>query len=147
MTENSENRDLPVPAEPVQEQLELFSLVQQQLDIERHRIESHDRRTEIAREAIQAGNTADERQYNYHMARLESAERADQRKHLLAKQVFAGAGIIFTAPMVLLLWMLFFGNEDQTETARELLGAIGTAVGGGGVLLLLAHATRRLFNY
>ena len=147
MTENSENRDLPVPAEPVQEQLELFSLVQQQLDIERHRIESHDRRTELAREAIQASNTADERQYNYHMARLESEERAAQRKHLLAKQALAGAGIIFTVLMALLFWMLFFGSKGQTATARELLGAIGTAVGGGGVLLLLARAMRRLLNY
>ena len=144
MTENLESRGLPALPESDQELLTLFH---EQFAIERQRIESQDRRTEVMREAIQASDAADERQYNYHMARLESEERAAQRKHLLAKQALAGAGIILAVLMVLLFWMLFFGSTGQTVTARELLGAIGTAVGGGGVLLLLARAMRRLFNY
>ena len=141
MTENPENRDLPAPVGPEQEQLELF------FAIERQRIESNDRRTEVVREAIHASSAADERQYKYHMARLENEKKIAQNRHLFAKQALSFASIIFTVPMALLFWMLFFGDAGQTALAKDLLGAIGTAVGGGGVLFLLARAMRRLLNY
>ena len=99
------------------------------------------------REAIHASSAADERQYKYHMARLENENKKDQSRDLFAKQALSFASIILAVLMALLFWMLFFGDAGQTALAKDLLGAIGTAVGGGGVLFLLARAMRRLLNY
>ncbi len=147
MTEEIENRDLPVPIESDQEQLELFPLVKQQIEIERQRIESNNRRTQVISEAIQLSNATDERQYNYHMAQLESRERISKSKHILASRILYSIGTVFIGGLILLFWMLFFGAPGQVTTAKELFNIIGTAVGGGGVLLLLVHGARRLFDY
>ena len=148
MTEDPESRASSLePVEPEHVQAELFPLVREQLEIEHRRIESNNQRTEIIRDAIKASTAAEELQYKYHMARLESDERVSQSRHLLAKRVvYVGGGVLIVVA-ALLFWMLFFGHPNQTATAKELLGALGIAVGGGGALHLLSRAMRRLFNY
>lgn len=96
MTEDLENRNSSLdPVESEQVQAELFPLVREQIEIEHRRIESNDRRTEIMRDAIKASTAAEELQYKYHMARLESDERASQSRYLLAKQVvYVGGGAL-----------------------------------------------------
>ena len=144
-----------VPAEQVEsgrgddpdEQLELFPLLQAQLDIERQRVENYDRRTEMAREAIQASNAADERQYEVHMRRLKNEENSSQRRHELARRIVHWGGIAALLAAALLLAMLFFGDETQIESARDLIGVLGIALGGGGVLFLLQRAVRWLFKH
>ena len=148
MTEDPEDRTASMePVEPEHVQEELFPLVREQIEIEHRRIESNDRRTEIIRDAIKASTAAEELQYKYHMARLESDERVSQSRHLLAKKVIYVGGGVLIVVAALLFWMLFFGDPTQTSTAKELLSALGIAVGGGGVLHLLSRAMRRLFNY
>jgi len=52
------------------------------MDLERERIKSNDKRTEIARLAIVKNDEADERMFNYHMAKL------NQSTEIKSQQVY-----------------------------------------------------------
>ena len=127
-------------------QPEPFPLLQAQLDIGRLRIESQDRRTEAFREATRATDAADQRQSEFHMRRLENEEKADQRRHQLARVVvyWGGAGILLVGTALLV--MLFFGDERQSESALALIKASGIALGGGGAIYLFQRGVRWLFE-
>lgn len=128
------------------ERRELVPLLQAQLDIDRRRIESQDRRTEVISEVIRAADAADQRQHEFHMRRLEDEEKADQRRHQLARGVLylGGLGALLVGGW--LLGMLFFGDERQSESALALIKVLGIALGGGGALHLLQRGARRLFE-
>lgn len=127
-------------------QPELFPLLQTQLDIERLRIESQDRRTEAFREAVRATDAAEQRQHEFHMRRLENSEKADQRRHQLARGVLYWGGLGALLVGTALLVILFFGDERQSGFAFALIKALGMALGGGGALHLLQRGARWLFE-
>ena len=128
------------------EQPELFPLLQAQLDIERRRIESYDRRTEAFREATRAADAADQRQHEFHMRRLENEEDSSRRRHQLARRVvyWGGASVLLVGTALLV--MLFFGDERQSGSALALIKALGMALGGGGALHLFQRGARWLFE-
>ena len=137
--ESGQGGDLDERPEPVQ-------FLQAQLDIERRRLKSYDRRTEAFREAVRAGDAADQRQYEFHIRRLENEENASQRRHQLTRKIVYWGGASVLLVLALLLAMLFFGDEGQIESALAFLKVLGIALGGGGVLHLLHRVLRWLFE-
>ena len=143
-----------VPAEQVEsgedgdldEWPELVPLLQAQLDIERRRIESNDRRTETILEAVRAADAAVRRQHDFQIRRLENEEHSSRRRHQLTRQIVYWGGASVLLVLALLLAMLFFGDEGQIESALAFLKVLGIALGGGGVLHLLHRVLRWLFE-
>lgn len=116
------------------------------LELERQRLKIQDRRTDIAQQVLEVSDKADVRQYEYHMERLRTGEKASQRGHGLAKTVFywgGGAAFLLAA---LLFWALFFGDAEQSKAALTMITTIGTGLGGGGFLFLIIRALRYLLQ-
>lgn len=134
---NDESRALSPPVEPggdavESDQLELF---QQILETERERSRALDRRTDVALEAVKFSDAADQRQYDFHMRRLESDERlAKAHLSLLSKSALA-AGALVSVFVLLILYMLFFGTATQADRAQTILTWVFVALGGGGLFV------------
>ena len=115
-------------------------------NLERGRIASRDRRTEVMRHAITASDAADKRQYDYSVEKLRRDDEDRKRRHasgirivwvlLVAVTVFAG----------LLCWMLFAGDDPQRAVANELLETIVNGLGGVGVYWVLRYGIRRFLS-
>ena len=105
-------------------------------ELEKERIKSSDKRTEIARLAIEANDAADKRQFDYHIQKLNhDIEFKNQQAKVSAKLLY-GIGFISTAIATLLLYLTFFGTDHQSEVAANLLEKLVTAMSGVGVYLL-----------
>ncbi len=65
-------------------------MLQRVLDIEQRRIDSADRRTAVALEAIKASDEANKRQFDFRMAKLQADSEAGRQRHALARQVLIG---------------------------------------------------------
>jgi hypothetical protein len=57
--------------------------LQSLINLERERIESTNRRTEVARLFIETSDTSDKRQFDYRMAKLSADSESDRRNHVL----------------------------------------------------------------
>jgi hypothetical protein len=113
------------------------------LDLERQRVASTNRRTDVALRAIEAGDASDKRQYEYHVEKMRqnSKVRTDHNRSIfkLLWAVFGSIGIAGA----LVFWMLYFGTEIQREVSVSILRNIGTGLGGAGVLWLFRAAFQR----
>jgi hypothetical protein len=112
------------------------------LAVERERIDSTNRRTEIAREAIQLSDVADKRQFDYRMEDLRTRDESDRRRHALASRILGGGGIVCTLLLLSFLGMAFFAPPDKSALALDFLKVIFTGLGGGGVLTLIIQIVR-----
>jgi hypothetical protein len=114
------------------------------LQIERQRIDSYNRRSEVASQAVAASNEANKRQFEYQMAKLAAEESASKRKDVLARIVVIGLGIFGVILASLFLIMAFFGNAAQSTIALQILKVLGVGGGGYGIISGLASLIRRL---
>ena len=146
--EPDRNRDNDLVARPVRPsadsaQNELWP-VSELLELERRRVDSQDRRIDVARRAIEASDAADQRQYDYHVERLRRDDEARKHRHesgiRLLWTVF-GAGLLLTG---LFFWMIFFGDDAQRTVALDILKTVGTGLGGFGIVWFLLHGIRQL---
>ena len=71
-----------VVREPTESPKAGLDAIDKLVNLERQRIESINRRTELAGKAIEASDAADQRQYDYHVARMQQSgrERAERRR-------------------------------------------------------------------
>ena len=121
-----------------------FSLVAELIALERERIASQDRRTDIARHAIEANDAADKRQYDYRGEKLRLDD--DDRKRRYVSGI-AIVGILLAVVIVFtgfLFWMLFTGDEAKRAAADRLLGTVLTGLGGFGGGWVILNGIRRL---
>jgi hypothetical protein len=144
---DNKSSDLPAKAAKIsekdREQLELFDpIIREMMAVERERIDSVNRRTEIAREAIQMSDVADKRQFDYRMEDLRTRDESDRRRHALASRILWGGGIVSTLLLLGFLGMAFFAPPDKAALALDFLKVIFTGLGGGGVLTLIIHIVR-----
>lgn len=114
------------------------------LELERERIKSADKRTDIARRAIEANEAADKRMFDFHMSRLDKETEFQSEQIKVAKRLIYGGSAFLAAIIVLLLCMSFFGTESQAETASILLEKSITALGGIAVYMLGKGALSKL---
>lgn len=124
-------------------QLVLFD---QALQLERERIRSQDRRTEVALRAFEMGDAADKRQFEFHMEKLKTEERIENKRLGLSSRIALILGLTAIVFLSLTTYMLFFGSDQQAARARELITWVFTALGGGGFLYLLQRVGRWLMN-
>ena len=116
------------------------------LDIERERIASADKRTDVQRLAIEANVASDNRQFDFHMERLRlSGERSQRRDSLARIIIFSGMGVA-TIIGGFLLWLAFFGTEQQSAVALKVIYLFLTAVGGYGIVTTARHGLRHLLQ-
>lgn len=105
-------------------------------ELEKERIKSADKRTEIARLAIEANDAADTRMFDYHMSKLEHDTQLRAQQIKVATRLLYGGGVFIFVSVGLLLAMSFFGDIHQSEIASNLLEKLTAACGGIGVYLL-----------
>ncbi len=104
--------------------------------LEDKRLESQNLRMEVTAQAIAAGDAADQRQYEYSLARLNlNAENRDKQRRILSQVLWAGIIIPFVFGGIT-LGMAFWGTEAQSETASRFLDTIVKAIGGIGFYLV-----------
>ena len=141
--EDQQDPSLPQKRELDSQQLVLFD---QTLQVERERIQSQDRRTEVMMRALELGNAADERQFQFHMENLSKDERLENKRLALAGRIASGIGVCSIGVIAVLVYMLFFGSELQAGSARELIMWVFNALGGGGLLFVLVRAIQWLLR-
>ena len=148
-----EPREL-TPADPPRkddnddEQPDLFpeTLMGRYLEVERERIDSYNRRTDVARLAVEAGDASDKRQFEYYMERLRTDERRDERRHGLARRMIVGGGVAAIVVLSFLMIMAFYGNEQQQATSITWLKILATGAAGWGIVNGIITVLRRLLK-
>lgn len=137
------NKELPsVPGEePLQETLppESVSLAHEVVEVERAKVA-------VEAKAIEASNEQDKRIAEFHSRRIELDAAADQRRVVLATRVMVVLLTVVAIPAALFLYMVFWGNETQRQTALTILQSTGIAVAGYGVIHAISHGIRALAN-
>ena len=105
--------------------------------LEHQRIESVNRRTDVALKAIEATEAADKRQFEYHLEKLRTSvqERSENRRSVLKLVWMIGGVLIFVTAFILL--MSFFGSDTQQDVAMTILRTVATGLGGAGVIWML----------
>lgn len=77
------------------------------------------------------------------MAKLQTDADSARRRHRLARNVTLGGGAVAVVVVGFLLDMTFFGTPEQSTMALAILRALGTGLGGYGVIGGIAAAIRR----
>lgn len=128
------------------EQLELFrhDLFKELMAVERQRLEASTRRTDVVKMLVEANDAADKRQYEFQMAKLESGNVDLRNRHTLLSRTILGGGIFVILVVALFLYMAFFGNENQRETAIKILTVFGTGLGGAGIFRIVTEGLKRI---
>ncbi len=141
-----ENAKPLVPAENGEGQGELFSeeVLKKLISVEQERIESANRRTDVARQMIEANSAADKRQYEYHMARLKSLDEDRLRRHGIAKIIYVGGGSFLCFIVIFLFGVTFFGSSAQSSLALDILKILGVGAGGYGIGAGLIGGVKKL---
>jgi hypothetical protein len=115
-------------------------------ELEKQRIDSYNRRTEVARYAIEMNDGADKRQFDYRMAELDAGRSSSERRHMLAKNVAFGVGAVSVVVVALLLVMAFFGTAAQSAMAIQIFIILGIGIGGYGAIEAVVRSIARLFK-
>lgn len=132
---DTRQRDLGFPAE-----------LRELIGVERERIESANRRTEVARYAIEMNDASDKRQFDFQMEQLNRQAADSKRKHGFAVAVATGGFVVVVAMSSLLLGMAFFGTSSQADMAVSIMKSLGLGVAGYGIIGAIARAVRALLN-
>lgn len=114
--------------------------------LERARIESFNRRTDLARMAIEKADASDQRQFEFHSQRLQvaSEHRAENRR--LLQKILWAVGIPLGVVIFGVLCMIFFGTDRQSEMAIKLFEIGASAVGGVGIFLFVKGLAQKFFS-
>jgi hypothetical protein len=112
--------------------------------VERQRLEASTRRTDVVKMLVEANDAADKRQYEFQMAKLESGNVDLRNRHTLLSRTILGGGIFVILVVALFLYMAFFGNENQRETAIKILTVFGTGLGGAGIFRIVTEGLKRI---
>jgi hypothetical protein len=120
--------------------------LQNLIELERERLESTNRRTEIIRYAIETNDSSDKRQFDYRMAKLETDKSDSNQRFSLARAIaYISSGVIVVT-VLLLFYMAFFGDARQSEIAFTIMKTLATGAGGYGVIAGLVRAGTRLLS-
>jgi hypothetical protein len=147
--EDARNPNLPArkaeEREP-QDSDDLPPALQTLIELEKQRIESANRRTDVVRFAIEANDASDKRQFEYRMAELDAGSSARQQRHSLAQKVVFSATAVAVVITTLLFGMAFFGTATQSGIALEILKISGVGVAGYGLIGVVVSAISKLFR-
>jgi len=114
------------------------------LDLEKERIKSNDKRTEIARLAIEKNDESDKRMFDFHMAKLHQDTGIKSQQVIIARNLIYGFSAVFVIVGSVLLYFSLFGNPNQASLAADLLNTGLKALSGIGLYLLGKGAFNKL---
>lgn len=120
----------------------LSDRIERLFDIEQRRIESQNRRWDVASQVIEAADAADKRQHELGLKQLESNERIEKSRLALASKAAIGVGGPVVVTLAVILCMAFFGSNAQADSAKQSIVRIFTALGGGGLIFIVGHWLR-----
>jgi hypothetical protein len=123
---------LPVPAEDssAPKQGEFFP-ASDFIELEKARIASFDRRTEVARAAVEADRESEKNLFAYHMKRLDNTDAQIKREHKFASRFIWACLIVSILIGCFLVSMAFFGSLAQQAMAVIILGDLLKPVQAG----------------
>lgn len=114
--------------------------------LERERITSQDKRTDVARAAIEAQKEADKRQYDYHMTRLTNEENDSRRKFTFASKISWAIFGISVITFLFLMGNAFYGDPTKSALAMQILRLLAHLGAGAGMFILARYGWKKLFN-
>ena len=124
-------------------QIELWP---EMLQLERERIESHDRRTEVLSQMVAADDAADQRLFEFQLEKMrrDDEDRSERRTFgmRLIWALLAGAVLLVGASLLLIA----FGDEGQRTAATYLLAVLVTMGGGYGLIAALTRGVGRFLR-
>lgn len=101
---------------------------------------------EIALRSLEGAEKAEQLQHELSLRQVEAeTERYRRRYRLVIYALILLAGVPL-ALLTLAIAMAFFGDERQSQNALNLLGIAGTALGGAGVVFLVAFVINRVIG-
>ena len=115
-------------------------------DLERERLVLQREQQAITLRGWEVMESADRRQNETAVKRIEAENEQDKRKHHRAVvAVSLGIGVPL-ALLTLTLVVALFGSERQSQIALDVLKIAGIALGGGGFIFGVAYAINRLIR-
>lgn len=121
-------------------------LVRELLRIEDARIGRDHRQADIQEKALDVSNEQDKRQAEFHGKRIEYEDEADQRRISLLNKLLSWGGLVIAAPLALFLYMVFFGDESQSENAMAIVKTLGVGLAGYGSIYAVGRVARALLK-
>ena len=115
-------------------------------DLERERLALQREQQSVTLRGWEIADNTDRRNNETAAKRIEAENERDRRRHRLAVYVIILLAGVPLALLTLAVVMAFFGDERQSQIALNLLGIVGTALGGAGVVFLVAFAVNRLVS-
>ena len=145
---SDDESQLPTPAKP-QLPADLSNsreLLERLIKLEEGRLARDNRQIDLQEKAIEVSNQQDERQANFHRDRITLEDGQDKRRvTLVSRTLWIGATLI-AFPLALLLWMVFWGDETQRDTALVVFEATAIGVAGYGVITALGRVSRAIMS-
>ena len=96
--------------------------------------------------ALEVNENSDRRQFEFHRERIASAERGRDKSHSLARIVVIYGGLALIALVAFVLYLAFYGTEQQTQVAITMIIEGAQALGGAGFFFLIWTAIRSLIH-
>ena len=96
---------------------------------------------EIAMRGLEILEITEQREHDLSVKRLEASNVQHQRRYGLGRLIVIIAGVaifVLLAMLGLVAAMAFWGDPEQSQTALTMLSYGFAAIGGGGILLLIA---------
>jgi hypothetical protein len=121
-------------------------LLSRLIEIEKSRIESADKRTEMIRFGIESNIAAENLQFEFHKERLRVFDGRAKRKDRLALIIIVVSIVFGICVASFLLDQAFFGDLRQSTTAKQILAYVLAGIGGFGVLSTVRRAAKKLLD-
>lgn len=112
-----------------------YELVAQIIAVQRER-------NEIGVRALEVGQQELELRYEFLSKQLEVQEEQNKRGYRLVRLIVGGFAVV----LFLLVYMVFYGSEAQSDNAIKILSEGAKALGGAGVIFLAYSGLKRLIN-
>ena len=117
------------------------------LDVERQRIASADRKTDVNLRAIQAYDEADKREYDLERHRIDTENEHRRGVFSFLKLIVGGTLLAATIVVGVALFFLFGDEPERRLIAENIIKYMFTAVGGYGVLQVLMRIINRTLGH
>ncbi len=124
-------------------QIELWP---EMLQLERERIESRDRRTEVLAQMVAADDAADQRLFQFQLEKMRrDDEDRTERRSFGMRLIWALVGVTGVV-LVASLLLVAFGDEGQRTAATYLLAVLVTMGGGYGLIAAVMRGVGRFLR-
>ena len=138
----NDSENLPkqnAPNDSVERFPALVQLEYQRLDVTRQQID-------LAGQQIMASDKENERTHHFHMARLTAMENTESRMMKALKMFFFAIFTFVAIVIFITMYMAFWGDENQRETALNFLKWPLAGIAGFGIIDFLRRILKRVVS-